>query len=684
MNEQPRQNRLASSTSPYLLQHAENPVDWFPWGDEAFDLARERDVPVFLSVGYAACHWCHVMERESFEDEATASFLNEHFVSVKVDREERPDVDAIYMDAVQAMTGSGGWPMSVFLTPDRRPFSAGTYFPARPSHGLPSFLQVLAAIEDAWRTKRADVETQSGAIVEAIARSADLGGVPAAAAPVELLADAAVDVLARSFDARYGGFGSAPKFPQPMILEWLLRQHARGRPDALPMVTLMLDRMANGGIHDLVGGGFSRYSTDARWQVPHFEKMLYDNAQLLQLYTHAWLVTDDPDHRTTAERIARYLVGELQQPEGGFSASQDADSEGVEGRFYVWGFDELVTLVGDAVADALGATQAGNWEGTNVLWRPEAAAQVAARHGMSTDELEADIEQARVILRARRDERIPPATDDKVITAWNGLAIRAFAVAGSTFDEPSFVATAAGCAEFIWSAVRKNDRLMRSWRAGTTAAVRGFLDDHALLGLGFLALYQAGAGTEWFVRARHLGDEILHRFVGPDGRMYQTADDAEQLVFRPRDIQDNATPSGASAAAELLALLSMFSGDDGYSEAAERIVRSIGDLLTKAPAAFGQLLSVADLLEGPPKEAAIVGSPDDPRARALAHEVTSRYLPNLVMALGFDEGVVPLLSDRVAIGGVPTAYLCERFSCQMPVTDPVAFRGQLNALTDRP
>jgi uncharacterized protein YyaL (SSP411 family) len=411
---------------------------------------------------------------------------------------------------------------------------------------------------------------------------------------------------------------------------------------------------------------------------------LYDNAQLLQLYTHAWLVTGDPDRRTTAERVARYLVDELQQPEGGFSASQDADSEGVEGRFYVWGFDELVTLVGPAVADALGATKAGNWEGTNVLWRPDPAAEVAERHGMSMDELESEIERARVILHASRAERIPPATDDKVITAWNGLAIRALAIAGRSFDEPSFVVTAARCAEFIWSAVRTQGRLMRSWRAGKTAPIGGFLDDHALLALGFLALYEAGDGTEWFVRARHLGDEILRRFAGPEGQIFQTADDAEQLVFRPRDIQDNATPSGASAVAELLALLSMLTGDDGYSEAADRIVHTIGDLPAKAPSAFGQLLSVADLLHGPPKEVAIVGAHDDPRARALAREVSSRYLPNLVMAVGSDEGVVPLLDDRLAIDGVPTAYLCERFSCQLPVTDPVAFRAQLNALTDRP
>ena len=680
MSGQRRRNRLASSTSPYLLQHADNPVDWFPWGDEAFDQARHRDVPVFLSVGYAACHWCHVMERESFEDEETAAFLNEHFVSVKVDREERPDVDAIYMDAVQALTGAGGWPMSVFLTPDRRPFSAGTYFPALPSHGLPSFRQVLDAIADAWRSRRGDIEAHSSSITDAIAEAADLPGVAPLDAPDDSLADAATDALTRAFDPHWGGFGSAPKFPQPMVLEWLLRQHVRGRPGALEMVTLTLDRMSAGGIHDHVGGGFSRYSTDARWHVPHFEKMLYDNAQLLQVYTHAWLVTGDPHYRTVAERTAGYIEHNLQQPEGGFAASQDADSEGVEGRYYVWDYDELVATVGVPVADALGALEAGNWEGTNVLWRPESTTDVAARHEMSAAELERNIDAARASLRARRTQRVSPATDDKVITAWNGLAIRAFAIAGRSFDDPSLVAIATRCAAFVWKALRKDDRLMRSWRAGRIGPSGGFLDDYALLGLGYLALYEAAGAPEWFQRARRLGDLIRERFLGSDGAMYQTADDAEELVFRPRDVQDNAVPSGTSAAAELLARLSMFTGDDAYRESAERAVRAIGDLPARAPSAFGHLLCVADLLADAPREVAIVGAPSDIRTRALTREVASLFLPNLVLAIGSDDGVVPLLEGRSAISGDPTAYVCERFACQRPVTDPSALRTQLHAV----
>jgi uncharacterized protein YyaL (SSP411 family) len=671
-------NRLAAETSPYLLQHARNPVDWYPWNDEAFRRARDRDVPIFLSVGYAACHWCHVMERESFEDDATAAFLNEHFVSVKVDREERPDVDAIYMDAVQSMTGAGGWPMSVFLTPDGRPFYSGTYFPDRPRHGLPSFRQVLEGIAEAWASRRADVEALGRTVADGISRAAELLGSGAATVD-DALPDRAFNALAASFDPTWGGFGSAPKFPQPMVLEWLLRQHERAQPRALELVTRTLDRMAAGGIHDHVGGGFARYSTDVRWHVPHFEKMLSDNAQLLQLYTHAWLVTHEARYRAVAERTASYLLDELQQNEGGFSASQDADSEGVEGRFYVWAFDELVELVGAPVADAFGATATGNWEGANILWRPEPTADVANRHGMTVAELEGLIEEARGTLLKRRGRRVPPSTDDKVVTAWNGLALGAFAIAGRAFQDSSYIAAATRCAELAWEALRDGDRLLRSWRDGRAAAVDAFLDDHALLGLGFLALYEASGRADWFVRARALGDAILDRFVGPSGELFQTAADAEPLLFRPRDVQDTATPSGTSSAAELLARLSMFTGRSAYRDAAERALRPLGDLPARAPAAFGHALSVADLLQGPSREVAIVGTRGEGPTDALVREVDVRYLPNLVLAVGHDDEVVPLLDGRRALDGRPTAYVCERFACQLPVTDPAAFIAQLPA-----
>ena len=466
-----RANRLAGASSPYLLQHAHNPVDWYPWGEEAFARASTEDRPVFLSVGYAACHWCHVMERESFEDEETARLLNDRFVAIKVDREERPDVDRIYMDAVQAMTGSGGWPMSVFLTPDGKPFYAGTYLPDQPRHGLPSFRQVLEGIADAWATRRDEVEVQSGRVIESIRR---VGALEASEEPLTgAVAEEAFQTLRHSFDPRWGGFGGAPKFPQPMTVEYVLRQAIRDVPDALEMVVLTLDRMAGGGMFDQVGGGFARYSTDGAWMVPHFEKMLYDNAQLALLYARAWLVTRNDGCREISSRTLEYLLREMRHPEGGFFSSQDADSEGVEGKFFVWSWEELVSLVGEDAAEAFGATRAGNWDGTNVLRAPIG---------------DGNWDEARSRLFDAREGRVGPALDDKILTAWNALAIRAFAEAGRIFDAPTYVEAAVRCANFVWSHLRDEGRVLRSWRDGV-AGVRGFADDHALLAGAFLTLY---------------------------------------------------------------------------------------------------------------------------------------------------------------------------------------------------
>src|SRR5256714_9134240 len=425
--------RLAGASSPYLLQHAHNPVDWYPWGDEAFAKARAEDRPLFLSVGYAACHWCHVMERESFEDDETAKLLNERFVAIKVDREERPDVDGIYMDAVQAMTGSGGWPMSVFLTPEGKPFYAGTYFPDQPRHGLPSFRQVLNGIADAWASRRDEIEVQSGRVVESIRHAGALAG---SEEPfTEAVANEAFQTLRHSFDPRWGGFGGAPKFPQPMTLEFVLRQAIREVPDALEMAILTLDRMAGGGMFDQVGGGFARYSTDGAWMVPHFEKMLYDNAQLALLYARAWLVTRNDHDREISSRTLDYLLREMRHPEGGFFSSQDADSEGVEGKFFVWSWEELMSLVGEEAAGAFGATPTGNWDGTNVLRAPLGGAV---------------LDEARARLFEAREARVRPAIDDKVLTAWNALAIRAFAEARRIFDEPTYVEAAGPRAGLGW------------------------------------------------------------------------------------------------------------------------------------------------------------------------------------------------------------------------------------------
>jgi uncharacterized protein len=655
-------NRLAGASSPYLLQHAHNPVDWYPWGEEAFAKARAEDRPVFLSVGYAACHWCHVMERESFEDEATAGFLNERFVAIKVDREERPDVDGIYMDAVQAMTGSGGWPMSVFLTPEGKPFYAGTYFPDQPRHGLPSFRQVLDGIADAWASRRDEIEVQSGRVIESIRHAGALEG---SEGPLtEAVANEAFQTLRHSFDPRWGGFGGAPKFPQPMTLEFVLRQAIREVPDALEMAILTLDRMAGGGMFDQVGGGFARYSTDGAWMVPHFEKMLYDNAQLALLYARAWLVTRNDHDREISSRTLDYLLREMRHPEGGFFSSQDADSEGVEGKFYLWSWEELISLVGEEAAEAFGATPAGNWDGTNVLRAPAGDALP---------------DGARERLFEAREERVRPGLDDKVLTAWNALAIRAFAEAGRIFDEPTYVDAAARCADFVWEHLRDDDgRLLRSWRDGT-AGVQGFAEDHALLAGALLTLYETTADLRWFVAARELCDTLLELFADRErGGFFQAGSDADELVVRPKDLYDNAVPSGNSAAAEALLRLALFTGEARYEDAAVAALRLIRDVMTSAPGGFGQALCALDLYLGPSHEVAIVGDPKAADTKALLDEVVrARWRPNLVLAVAAPDGedaakTVPLLAKRTSIDDKATAYVCQRFVCRLPVTEASA------------
>jgi hypothetical protein len=677
-------NRLAKETSPYLLQHADNPVDWHPWGPEALELAVRQDRPILLSIGYAACHWCHVMERESFEDPGTAALMNEHFVSIKVDREERPDIDAIYMDAVQALTGHGGWPLTAFLTPDGKPFYAGTYYPNEDRHGLPSFRKVLLAIADTWKNRRAEVEEQSGRIVDAIGRAAGLTESKEALTE-EVLAQAARGVRA-AFDGKWGGFGGAPKFPQSMSLEFLLRRHLRGDPDALDMVRVTLDRLAAGGIYDQLGGGCHRYSTDERWQVPHFEKMLYDNALLLRLYTHAWLVTHEERYRRVVFETADYLLREMQHPEGGFFSSQDADSEGVEGRFFVWTWDELIASAGEAVATAMGATPQGNWEGTNVLWFPVPVTAVAQELELDPAELERDVEAARPRLFSIRKERVRPATDDKVLGAWNGLAIAALAEAGRALERPEYVEAAVRAAEFVLSNLRSADgRLLRSWREGRPGRP-GFADDHALVAEGFLTLYETTFELRWFVEARGLADELIRLFHDPErGGFFQTGADAEALVLRPKELYDNAVPSGNSAAADVLLRLAHLTGEPDYERAAVSALRLVRDGMAGAPAGFGHALCALDLYLDRVREVAIVGDPASAETRALAEEVTTRrFLPNHVLAVADvdDErsrAEVALLLERPKVDGKPTAYVCERFACKLPVTEPSALAAELDA-----
>jgi uncharacterized protein YyaL (SSP411 family) len=675
-------NRLADATSPYLLQHAHNPVDWFPWGQEALERARRQDKPILLSIGYAACHWCHVMERESFEDPATAALMNEHFVSIKVDREERPDLDAVYMDAAQSMTGHGGWPLTVFLTPEGRPFYAGTYFPNEDRHGLPAFTKILAAIAETWSSRRGEAETQAQRVVDAIARTETLA---ASSEPLsEEVTAEAFRGLQSALDPRWGGFDHAPKFPQPTTLEFVLREHLRGTPGAIEMLGLTLDRMAAGGIHDQVGGGFHRYSTDERWHVPHFEKMLSDNAQLARLYVRAWQATGVERYREVATRTCDYLLREMRQPDGGFSSSQDADSEGVEGRFFAWSWDDLAAAVGEPVASALGATPGGNHEGSNVLWIPRPIEGVADRYGLDVADLERALEAARATLFEIRERRVHPATDDKVLAAWNGLAISALAEAGRALGEPRYVDAAVAAAGFVLGNLSDGDgRLLRSWRRGR-ASGPAFADDHALMAEACLVLYETTFELRWFEAARALADELLRLFHDPDrGGFFQVGADAEALVVRSKELYDHAVPSGSSVAADVLQRLGHLTGEPAYERAGLSALRLVRDAMAKAPTGFGHALSALDLYLGPVREVAILGDPDDPATRALVDEVlVNRYLPNHVLAVaspsdGRAIDAVPLLHERASLDGRPTAYVCERFTCRLPVTEPAALAGQL-------
>jgi uncharacterized protein YyaL (SSP411 family) len=683
-------NRLAGETSPYLLQHAHNPVDWYPWGPEALARARETDRPIFLSIGYAACHWCHVMERESFEDEATAADLNAGFVAIKVDREERPDLDAIYMDAVQAMTGQGGWPMSVFLTPDGRPFFGGTYFPDQPRHGMPSFRQLLARIGEVWRDDRTQVEAsatrladhvRSGQGSAATIREA-LEGRPAPD-PTAVL-DAATAALESTFDERHGGWGGAPKFPQPMAIGYLLREHVRtGVERPLSIARRTLDAMAAGGIHDHLGGGFARYATDATWLVPHFEKMLYDNALLARAYLDAWQVTGAEADARVARATLDFMARELRvPPDGAFASSLDADTEGEEGATYVWSASDIRALLGPDAAlfeAAYDVTEEGNWEGRTILRRVADAAQLAAGSGATAAEVEERLAAARSRLLEARDARPQPGRDDKVLTSWNGLAIAAFADAGRALGEERYTRIASEAASFVLRELRDAEgRLLRSWKDGR-AQHAGVLEDHAHLADGLLALYEATFDERWFVAARDLVEVVLARFADPDGGFHDTADDAEPLIARPRGLQDNALPSGGAMATSVLLRLAALTGEGRYRDAAERALAPMGPLLARHPTAFAMWLRAQQLASGPITEIAIVGDPAGPATRALLGTAFDGLAFRRVVAasLAPDASAIPLLRDRVAIGGAAPAYACQGFACRLPVTSAAALADQL-------
>jgi uncharacterized protein YyaL (SSP411 family) len=669
MSEAPRHtNRLAAETSPYLLQHAHNPVDWHPWGEEALRRAKAEQKPIFLSIGYAACHWCHVMERESFENEETARLLNEGFVAIKVDREERPDLDAIYMDAVQQMTGHGGWPMSVFLTPDGRPFYGGTYFPPEPRHGLPSFRQVLDGVSRAWNAERDEVERAGTALAEQLASRLSTSAAVSGQLSAEAL-DAALVAVERDFDARNGGWGGAPKFPQPMTIEFLLRTHLRtGDAAALATARRSLDAMAAGGIYDHLGGGFARYATDAVWLVPHFEKMLYDNAQLARVYVHAWQMTGAARYREVALETLAFVERELLTTDGGFAASLDADTDGEEGATYVWSKPEIDELLGDeatAFNAAYGVTEQGNWEGHNILARVD-------------DYAAGDLGAARARLLSARERRPQPARDDKVLTSWNGLMIAAYADAAAAFGEPRLAAVGARAADLILDRVRGEDgRLGRSWKDGR-ARHSAVLEDYANLAEGLLSLYEATFDERWFVAARDLAETILARFADDSGGFFDTADDHETLITRPKGVQDNALPSGGAMASHVLLRLAALTGESRFGAAAERAIAQVAPYAQRYPTAFAQWLNALTLATGDVLEIALVGDPGTPDAAALLAEVRREYRPMAVVAAGPSDGsAVPLLHDRPLRDGRATAYVCRNFACRAPVVEPADLAAQL-------
>jgi uncharacterized protein YyaL (SSP411 family) len=668
-------NRLATETSPYLRQHADNPVDWYPWGEEAFRAARATDKPLFLSVGYSSCHWCHVMAHESFEDPDTAAVMNDLFVNVKVDREERPDVDAVYMDAVQAMTGRGGWPMSVWLLPDGRPFYGGTYFPNQARAGMPSFTQVCEAVAQAWRDRRGDLAEQAERLHAAIGRSplADGGQDPDPA----LLVAARVNVRSQ-FDPEWGGFGRAPKFPQAMTLSFLARTARRDGDDAtLEMIRTSLDAMAAGGIRDHVGGGFARYSTDPWWLVPHFEKMLYDQALLTRAYTHGWLLTGEPRWQEVVEETVGYVLRDLRHPEGGFHSAEDADSEGIEGKFYVWSLAEIREIAGadaDEVVRYFGVTEQGNFDadgqlgpGANIL------------HTVDRTEVRPDaVRRALRELLDARAQRLRPGLDDKVLLEWNALFLRALTEAAFVFDRRDWMDAARANARFLLRALRRADgRFLRSWRAPYLA----YAADYAALLEALCTLIETD-GLTWIDDARAVADGLVDLFADPDGPgFFTTGSDAEALVVRQKDVMDNATPSANSLAANGLLRLAGLTGDDRYAQPALGVLRALDSLPAQHPTAFGYALEAIGRAATVPIEVVVVGRADDPATAALEREVAARLFPNgLHVRVDPDspDDVSPLVAGRTGVAR-PTAYVCEHYACRAPVTDADALAAELDA-----
>jgi uncharacterized protein len=639
-------NRLAGETSPYLLQHKDNPVDWYPWGEEALAAARERNVPILLSIGYSACHWCHVMERESFEDEATAAYMNERFVCIKLDREERPDLDAIYMEACQAITGHGGWPLNAFLTPEQVPFFAGTYFPPQEGRGMPSWLQVLQSVASAWDEKADEIRDTSEQVGRRLSGAAWVE--PSDDPLTTDMLDRAVEALKAVEDPRNGGFGGAPKFPPASSIELLLR---RGAVDPAARA---LSAMANGGIYDQLGGGFARYTVDAGWLIPHFEKMLYDNALLARAYLHGWQVTAFPLFRRVCEETLDWALREMRGPEGGFYSALDADSEGEEGKFYVWTVEQVREVLGEdaqPVLDYFGVLPGGNWEGKTILTR-------------GADEPEG-FEELRRRLYDARAERVWPGLDDKRLTSWNALMISAFADAGAVLERRDYLDAARSCANFLLEELMDGDRLLRTWKDGQ-GRLNAYLEDHAYLLEALLTLYEATFETRWFAAARQIADTMVDRFADADkGGFFETSSDHEQLVARRKDPEDHPIPSGNASAAYGLLRLAALTGEYEYERQAVGVLRLFVEMAPRHPNAFAHLLQALDFHLSPVREVALVGDDREPLERV----VRGAFRPHVVVAGGESDGV-PLLEGRGPVDGRSAAYVCERFACKAPVTEP--------------
>lgn len=676
-------NHLSQSTSPYLLQHAHNPVDWYPWGEEALAKAKSEDKPIFLSIGYAACHWCHVLAHESFEDPETAAFMNEHFINIKVDREERPDIDGIYMQAVIAMTGSGGWPMSVFLAPDLKPFYAGTYFPPVRRYNMPAFKDVLSGLANAWKNDRSEVEKVGGQIIGHLQHQNKNE-------KNDLLTHEHFDVIANSmassYDWGFGGWGDAPKFPQAMTLEFMLN-HAvsTNQTQHHKLIEHCLHAMARGGMYDVVGGGFSRYSTDKFWRVPHFEKMLYDNALLVRTYLHAWQVMKEPE-RAPVKRIIEetldFTLREMTHEQGGFYSSLDADSEGEEGKFYVWSLDEIrETLKDDAdfFEAAYGITAGGNWEGKIVLQRAVDDSSLAARFKLNVEIVPVKLAESHSKLYTVRALRIHPATDDKVLTAWNGLMLAAFAEAARVLDNKTYLQVATRSAEFLLSELRPHGQVRRAWRDGkTTDAV--FLEDYAALILGLLELYQTDFDNKWFTSAVGLTDEMLEKFSDTNGGFFDTPHDGEPLLIRPKDISDNATPSGNALACEALLKLAAFTDNGKYRDLAEQALAIMSDSALRYPLGFARWLLAAENAQGNMKQIAVLGEAGEENFERLLKVIRAEYRPGVVVAASSyppPEDAPALLHERALIDGKATAYVCKGFVCKQPTTDSEMLAKQM-------